>query len=127
MNNVGFSPLLPLTTNQIHYDMIYDIIVNIHQNLKNLLLTNPGERIMIPDFGVGVRKYLFEIHVEEAFSDISTEIQEQVNTFMPFVEIDDIILLDDEENFDSATAQISLAIQYSIPSLGVESQITINS
>ena len=28
--------------------------------LTQLLLTNPGERVMLPDYGVGLRQYLFE-------------------------------------------------------------------
>ena len=32
----------------------------IEQNLKNLLLTMPGERIMDPTFGVGISTFLFE-------------------------------------------------------------------
>ena len=30
------------------------------QNFINLVLCAPGERIMYPDFGVGLRNYLFE-------------------------------------------------------------------
>ena len=40
------------------------------QNLKMLVLTAPGERIMIPEFGVGIRNYLFENMSSDVFSMI---------------------------------------------------------
>ena len=126
MDNIGFSPYLPLRTYNIHYDMIFDITVNIHQNLKNLLLTNPGERIMIPEFGVGIRKLLFEMNTEDVFSDLSETIQEQVNSFLPYIEIDDIFQLEPEDP-ETADESLSIVIQYSVPSLGIESAIKVDS
>ena len=35
----------------------------IKQNFKNLVLTNPGERVMLTDFGVGIRRFLFEMNL----------------------------------------------------------------
>ena len=32
----------------------------IKQNLKMLLLTNKGERVMIPEYGIGMNRFLFE-------------------------------------------------------------------
>ena len=58
----GFSPSLPLTYNKT--DGPYALLKTIrdvgHQNLKMVILTNPGERVMDPLFGVGISRYLFE-------------------------------------------------------------------
>ena len=32
----------------------------IRQNLKMILLTDPGERVMEPSFGVGMKRFLFQ-------------------------------------------------------------------
>ena len=37
-----------------------DLTKVVDQNLKMVLLTAPGERLMFPNFGVGMRRYLFE-------------------------------------------------------------------
>ena len=42
------------------FGMIKNFKTMIKQNFKMLLLTNPGERVMEPDFGVGRKKFLFE-------------------------------------------------------------------
>ena len=46
----------------------------IKQNFKMVIMTNPGERIMIPDFGVGIRRYLFELRDSENIETLLSEI-----------------------------------------------------
>ncbi len=125
MNNVGFSPLLPLSTNKIHYDMIFDITSNIQQNFKNLLLTAPGERIMIPEFGVGIRNFLFEMNISETFEDIAIEIEEQVSLYMPYIDINNIFRLDQINGQEAQENQLGIGINYSVPSLGIVNTIVI--
>ena len=58
----GFAPKLPLARDTGDgFALIKNFENMIKQNLKMLVLTSPGERIMIPDFGVGLRRYLFEL------------------------------------------------------------------
>ena len=47
----GYSPVIPLQRNAEDgfYVLTKTIAQNIQQNFKNLLLTSPGERVMIPD------------------------------------------------------------------------------
>jgi len=60
------------------------------QNLKNLLLTVPGERMMDPLFGIGLKTFLFELHAEAAYSNIHSKTIQQVGVYMPFIEINDM-------------------------------------
>lgn len=62
----------------------------VKQNFKNLILTSPGERIMIPDFGVGIKRYLFEQNSINTIDRIQLKIKEQARKYMPFIEIQDI-------------------------------------
>ena len=58
----SYAPFLPLTLDgQDGFVNIKDFGHLIKQNLKMLVLTNPGERIMMPDFGIGLKKILFEM------------------------------------------------------------------
>ena len=58
----GISPKLPLIPDDVDgpYGLNKTLTESIKQNFRNLMLTIPGERIMIPDFGVGLPRYLFE-------------------------------------------------------------------
>ena len=125
MNNIGFSPRLPLTTNETHYDMIFDIIENIKQNFKNLLLTSPGERPMLPRFGVGVRKFLFENDKDAVYSDLSAKIYDQVSAWMPFITITEIFLSDKINNQPIDENTLGLVIKYEIPIFDIEDFLTV--
>ena len=39
------------------YASIDDLTEVVRQNFKNLILTVPGERVMLPDFGVGLLSF----------------------------------------------------------------------
>ena len=59
------------------------------QDLINHFNTKKGERIMDPDFGVGIRRYLFEQR-EDVIPDLTSRIYEQAAIYMPYVDIVDI-------------------------------------
>ena len=56
-----YQPNYPLKYTDIDgpYQSIKNIKDTIKQNVKMVVLTSPGERVMDPSFGVGIRKYLF--------------------------------------------------------------------
>ena len=58
-------------------------------NLINLLLTSPGERINLPDYGVGLRNLLFEqkLNIESLKNQITTS----ALRYVPNIVIDDVI------------------------------------
>ena len=62
----------------------------VKQNLKNLFLTNPGERIMDSLFGIGLRQFLFEPNVEQTYGTIRARATQQISTYLPYVQLLDI-------------------------------------
>lgn len=59
-------------------------------NLKNLLLTAKGERIMQPNFGTGLHSLLFE-PLDGSFEEkLQTVITETVAYWLPYITIDEI-------------------------------------
>tara|TARA_B100000424_G_scaffold270644_1_gene270613 strand:+ start:558 stop:977 length:420 start_codon:yes stop_codon:yes gene_type:complete len=89
MNNMyGISPKLPLNINKTEgVQSTKTIEENTKQNLKNLILTAPGERVMDPNFGVGLRNYLFENGSAKTLARLEGEIREQIDIYMPFINI----------------------------------------
>ena len=84
MNGIG--PKLPLQGDDVNgsYTLITSYAEEIKQNFKNLLLTSPGERMMNPDFGVGLRSFLFE-PAQKVTGMIRQKIASQVFRYMPFI------------------------------------------
>lgn len=56
-------------------------------NVKNIILTNPGERIMIPDFGVGVQRALFEQISNKLLQNIQNKILEQISIYADYITV----------------------------------------
>jgi phage baseplate assembly protein W len=97
----GLTPKLPIVLDEFDgIKLIKSFPDLVEQNLKNLLLTMPGERIMDPTFGAGVKQFLFEQNNPVTYAEIRAKINQQVNKYMPFVRIDNIV-------FSSAIAETS--------------------
>lgn len=59
-------------------------------DLKQLMLTSPGERVYLPSFGVGLDRFLFEQNTASTQNQIELIIRDQVATFLPIVNIKQI-------------------------------------
>ena len=87
----GLSPVAPL-----RLDAVDGIALNksyfqlVRQNLKMLLLTSPGERIMEADFGVGMRRVLFETDHPSTYAAVSARIYKQCGVYFPYLEIKEL-------------------------------------
>ena len=126
----GLSPKFPLTYNGVdgYYALNKTMQEMIQQNLKNLVLTSPGERIMDSNFGVGLYNFLFEQDTEELKSDIATKISEQVTRYMPFISLDNVEIypkIQDGEIDQFQSNFLSVVINYSIPTLDIEEDLQI--
>ena len=84
-------------------------------------MTNPGERVMNSDFGVGIRVLLFE----NIDTDISERIRErlfdQVNRYMPFIKI-----IKFETNYDESNYLWNITIKYAIETIGIPDELSVS-
>lgn len=94
----------------------------VQQNLRNLLMTNPGERIANLQFGVGIKKFLFEQNTVSTKSEIKAKINQQVNKYMPFVSIESVDFSPDEEGFEN---YVEISIRYFLIPLSQEGTMNL--
>lgn len=102
---MSFTPKIPIQLNEKEdFEYIESYIETLKQNFKILLFTNPGEKLFSPNFGVGIRKYLFEaesgfigvrfeedqkIFFLENFSEkLYKSLDEQCTRYMPDIKVD---------------------------------------
>tara|TARA_R100001015_G_C4467017_1_gene51976 strand:+ start:134 stop:499 length:366 start_codon:yes stop_codon:yes gene_type:complete len=113
---------LPLTLDAAQgYTKIKGLKKLIRQNLKMLVLTSPGERIMIPEYGVGIKKYLFSNFNESVYGEIQQNISEQVGIYLPVITIQNILF-----NASSPdTSTLGIKIIYSVPELGFTDNVDV--
>jgi uncharacterized protein len=117
----GFSPSLPLRRDPTYVgfalnDTMLDVI---KQNFKHLVLTAPGERMMIPDFGVGIRNYLFETNDPLTHSAIRSGLSSQIKKYMPFISILNVEFNDNGSVLGDLSNSLQIIITYQILPLGL--------
>lgn len=98
-------------------DMHVSILDQISDNLRNLLLTNRGERVAFYDFGGDLRKLTTEFETQEDFDNAAMEsIKDAVGRWMPYVDLLDFSSETNHvENINTAIREIT--ITYNIPSI----------
>ena len=127
----GLSVALPLRTDSVDgaYALHKSLKDMAEQNLKMVILTSPGERVMIPEFGVGIRNYLFEPNNNQTINTIRDRIREQVGKYLPYIKLMSLELFSPQislqEGIDSSA--LIVKIKYNIPAANVISELTINS
>jgi len=88
----GITPKLPFVLDENDgIKLVKNFPDLVEQNLKNLILTIPGERMMDPLFGVGLAQFLFEKNNPATYTEIRAKVNQQVTKYMPFVRIDNIV------------------------------------
>ncbi len=90
----GLAARLPLIISDSDgpYDLLETVKEVAAQNLKMVVFTNPGERIMDTSFGVGIRRFLFRQNVRESHDELRTRIRQQVTTYLPYIKITEIAI-----------------------------------
>ena len=118
----GYSPVVPLEVDSqdgIKLTKSFEDVAK--QNFLMLLLTDPGERIMYPDFGVGLKKLLFENHSVVLSEEIQASIKDQVKIYLPYITIINLDVSDSSEDYYT----YFLRIRYAIDFLGIQDVIEI--
>jgi phage baseplate assembly protein W len=79
----------------------------IKANLLNLLLTYPGERVNLPNYGIGIKNLLFEQNID--LESLKEKIQNQITLYIPSIKLQGIGI---NTSGDKHTVFISLTYLY---------------
>tara|TARA_Y100000310_G_C20566206_1_gene755610 strand:- start:668 stop:1204 length:537 start_codon:yes stop_codon:yes gene_type:complete len=97
-------------------------------NVFNLLSTEVGERVMQPNLGVKLRKYLFEPFTDEVIVGIQQTITDAFTYWLPFVIIQNINVRMSEENNHQARNSVLVSVTFSLsddPNKYASVQVTV--
>jgi phage baseplate assembly protein W len=95
---------------------------SLKQDLKMLFLTNPGERMMDPNYGIGLRRFLFSQNTPSLANDIINRTQDQVRKYMNFVIIEDISVITPQENEN----MFLVNVVFNVPYLNIKDQLNLS-
>ena len=82
----------------------------IKNSVKQLLLTEKGERLMLPNFGCNLRKYLFQPLDEQLFESIKREIQYSFSNYIVGAKIAKIAVFPSGEEGSSGGNTLSVVL-----------------
>lgn len=107
-----YGPKFPLSKgNRDTFEVYDDVNQQISFYLKNLILTSPGENISDPDYGVGLRRFLFEPNIDSIRDSISSEILTQASKYLPFITIEMVAVNASAQDVDSNSVNVKLTYQ----------------
>lgn len=64
------------------------------ESITRIIMTNPGERVGQPFFGVGLRNMLFRQIDEDLISDLKKTINDQMSTYEPRASVTEIDIIE---------------------------------
>jgi len=113
----------PITKHPLGFFHSQSGLDQIKSDLLVLLLTNPGERVMLPDFGTPLRKLVFEPNDPMIINQTRQMIAESIRKWEPRVQIQDILVsnnideksLDPSDTLDEVPHILSIVIRFFDP------------
>jgi phage baseplate assembly protein W len=107
-NDYAIGITLPIQIGNTAFNQSFTTIEQTKSNIKNLLLTKKYERLMQPNLGSGMQELLFEINDEDLAEKIEIAINNSMETWLPFVVIEDISIEQTNELKDTNQLNVSL-------------------
>ena len=95
------------------FKMHTNLIDQISDNLRNLVLTNHGERVGLYDFGGNLSELAFELGTEDGDHKAMMRIKRAVGKYMPFVQLLGFATETDHFN-NKEVAKVVLFITYQV-------------
>ena len=112
-NDYAYGITLPVQRgNTGYFNQAFSSFEQAKSNLKNLLLTKKGERVMQPNFGTGLQSLLFEQMTDEFETKLEETITKNVNYWLPYITIRqiDIEMTDEMKDRNMANMNIQFTV-----------------
>lgn len=94
---------------------------NITGSLRVILATEPGERVMLPGFGAGLRRFLFEPNVPATHRLIEDAVRHAIERWEPRVQVDSVAVAADRA--DPRTARVQ--VRYRLVATGTTGELPL--
>ena len=105
---------LPMTFDNGYDASTKTTLEAVKQNVLNLCSTEMGERVMQPNLGVSIKKYLFEPFSEDLVVQVQDTIVESMNFWLPFVQLNDIRVKMSDNDSDVGRSTLEISIDFSL-------------
>ena len=107
-NDYAIGITLPIQFGNTYFNQSFQTKDQVKSNIKNLLLTKKGERILQPEFGSGLQELLFEFNDDNLETKIEETINQALETWLPYVTVDSIDIEQTNELKDRNRVNVSI-------------------
>ena len=108
-NDFAYGITLPLKRgNTGFFEQSFSSFEQAKTNLKNLLLTKQGERVMQPNFGTGLHSLLFEQMTDDFENKLTETITKSVSYWLPYINIEEVDIKMTDEMKDMHRADMNI-------------------
>jgi phage baseplate assembly protein W len=92
----------------------------IKNNLINFFLTNPGERYLNPNFGGGLRVFIFEQITNDNLDFLREDINKKISNYFPNILVNELTVTGQQD-----TNQITVVLKYSVLNTNITDNLEI--
>jgi len=107
-----------------YFAQSYQTSEQVKSNIKNLILTRKGERLMHPNFGTDLYNTLFNQNTDDLESEIERSIDRAIQEWMPYISIDEILV--DQTNTNRDTYFFTVTLNFRVAGQQNLETITFN-
>jgi phage baseplate assembly protein W len=94
---------------------------NVRESIRVLLMTEPRERVGLPDFGAGVGHLLFEPNTVATWQSIRDRIDRALSRWEPRVRVETVDVEPDRDDAEAANATIT----YRLVATGMRERVSV--
>ncbi len=94
---------------------------NIRESIKIILLTEPNERLRLPEFGCRLKSFLFRPNISSTHMLMKEEITNSLTRWEPRIKLESVMV--EKDPADDQAALIS--IDYSLTATGAKEQLNM--
>lgn len=103
--------------------MHFNLGDQIKDNLRNLLLTNHGERLGHYDYGANLQELAFELGSSDFDTEAMMRIKDAVGKFMPFIILQEFEPFQKLDSTSNELAVVGIRIKYNSPAAKLTTQM----
>jgi phage baseplate assembly protein W len=107
-----------------YFAQSYQTSEQVKSNIKNLILTRKGERLMHPNFGTDLYNTLFNQNTDDLESEIERSIDRAIQEWMPYISVDEILI--DQTNTNRDTYFFTVTLNFRVAGQQNLETITFN-
>lgn len=114
----------PLNNVSEYFDTEEDYLQVVKQNIKNLFLTNPGDRVIRRrKIGIPLNKIFFENDRDSAVELLRGSLQDNIRSYFPTITIDYVKELNAQQNLD--TNRIEIEVKFTDTAINISDKLIV--